>query len=183
MKLQNFLLVGLMICSFGAKADVRYAGVSFQSGDIDLDSDSFDVSAYGVNFLSTSGNILFSTSAASGTVDDFYGYDLDFAAQGINLGYAFGDLKTGSFVFGASYSRGEIQNPGRSNVKTSETDPFVGFAKMSGEGTDYRITISDGVLSAKGIFQIGASDGWKATLGFANADNTDSVSIGMVLQF
>ena len=66
MKLQNFLLAGLMICSFGAKADVSYAGVSFQSGDIDVDSDSFDVSAYGVNFLSTSGNILFSTSAASG---------------------------------------------------------------------------------------------------------------------
>jgi len=183
MKLQNFLLAGLMICSFGAKADVRYAGVSFQSGDIDVDSDSFDVSAYGVNFLSTSGNILFSTSAASGTVDDVYGYDLDFASQGIDLGYAFGDLETGSFVFGASYTRVEIQVPGSSNAKSNETDPFVGFAKMSGEGTDYSITISDGTLSARGIFSIGASDDWKATLGFGTSDDANSVSIGMVLQF
>ena len=148
-----------------------------------MDSDSFDVSAYGVNFVSTSGNILFRTGATSGTVDDFYGYDLDFASQGIDLGYAFGDLETGSFVFGASYGRVEIQNPGSSNLKTTETDPFVGFSKMSGEGTDYIITISDGVLAAKGFFSIGESDDWKATLGFANADDADSVSIGMVLQF
>ena len=173
----------LFASSLMVDADVRYGFLGFETGDISVESESFDVSAFQLGFLMSNGNFIFSTSVASGTVDDVYGYDLDFVGQGINLGYAFGDLETGSFVLGASYSNGEIQSPGSSNIKTSETDPYVGYAKMSGEGVDYEVTISDGLFDAKAFIPVSDSDALRATLGFGNAEDIDSLSFGLSYKF
>lgn len=181
--MKKILFSLVFACSLMVHADVRYVSFGLENGDIDVDGDGFDVSAYQLGILSSSGNVIFSTGVASGTVDDVFGYDLDFVSQGINLGYAFGSLETGSFVLGASYSSGEIQNPGSSNIKTSDTEPYVGYAKMSGEGVDYQITISDGIFDAIAIIPVGDNDDWRATLGFANADDIDSLSFGVAYKF
>ena len=173
----------LVASSLMTNADVRYGAIGLENGDIDVDGDSFDVSAYQLSFLASSGNIIFSTGLASGTVDDVYGYDLDFVGQGINLGYAFGDLNTGSFVLGASYSSGEIQSPGSSNIKTSDTEPYVAYAKMSGIGVDYQLTISDGLFDALAIIPVGNNENLRATLGFSNSDDIDSLSFGVAYKF
>ena len=183
MNLKNILFSLLFVSSLMVHADVRYGSFGLEDGDIDVDGDGFDVSAYQLSFLLSSGNVIFSTGVASGTVDDVYGYNLDFVSHGINLGYAFGSLETGSFVLGASYSSGEIQNPGSSNIKTSDTEPYVGYAKMSGEGVDYQITISDGIFDAIAIIPVGDNDDWRATLGFANADDIDSLSFGVAYKY
>ena len=181
--MKNILFSMLIGSSLMAHADVSYVAFGIENGDIDVDGDGFDVSASQLSFLSSTGNVIFSTGVASGTVDDVYGYDLDFVSQGISLGYAFGNLETGSFVLGASYSRGELQNPGSSNIKTSDTEPYVGYAKLSGEGVDYRVSISDGIFDAIAIIPVGDNDDWRATLGFANADDIDSLSFGVAYKF
>lgn len=181
--MKKILFSLVFACSLMVHADVRYVSFGLENGDIDVDGDGFDVSAYQLSFLSSSGNVIFSTGVASGTVDDVFGYDLDFVSQGINLGYAFGSLETGSFVLGASYSSGEIQSPRSSNIKTSDTEPYVGYAKMSGEGVDYQVTISDGIFDAMAIIPLGDNDDWRATLGFANADDIDSLSFGIAYKF
>tara|TARA_B100000787_G_scaffold46511_1_gene33379 strand:+ start:244 stop:789 length:546 start_codon:yes stop_codon:yes gene_type:complete len=181
--MKNILFSLLFASSLMVHADVSYGSFGLENGDIDVDGDGFDVSAYQFSLLSSSGNVIFSTGVASGTVDDVYGYDLDFVTQGISLGYAFGSLETGSFVLGASYSRAELQNPGSSNIKTNDTEPYVGYAKLSGEGIDYRVSISDGLFDATAIIPLGDNDDWRATLGFANADDIDSLSFGVAYKF
>ena len=170
------LLVG---SSLVTNAEVRYGSIGLENGDLD----GYDVSAYQLNFLASSGNLIFSTGVASGTIDDVYGYDVDFVGQEINLGYAFSDLNKGSFVLGASYSGGEIQIPESSNIKTSDTEPYVGYAKMSGMGVDYQLTISDGLFDAIAIIPVGNNDNLRATLGFSDSDDIDSLLFGIAYKF
>jgi hypothetical protein len=181
--MKKILFSMLIASSLMVHADVNYGSLGLETGDISVGSESFDVSAFQLGFLMSTGNVIFSTGVASGTVDDVYGYDLDFVSQGINLGYAFGDLETGSFVLGASYSSGEIQSPGSSNIKTSDTEPYVGYAKMSGEGVDYQVTVSDGFFDAMAFIPVGGSDALRATLGFGTAEDIDSLSFGLAYKF
>ena len=127
--MKKILFSMLIASSLMVHADVRYGAFGLENGDIDVDGDGFDVSAYQLSFLSSSGNVIFSTGVASGTVDDVYGYDLDFVSQGINLGYAFG------------------------------------------------------LFDAIAIIPLGDNDDWRATLGFANADDIDSLSFGVAYKF
>lgn len=181
--MKKIILSMMVTTSFYANADVFYGALGVETGDIKVDPYEFDVTAYQLGFLAASGNLVFSSSVASGTVDDVAGYDLDFVAQGINLGYALGDITTGSFVVGASYASGEIQNPGSSNVKTSETDPYIGYSKMSGEGVDYEVSISDGLFDAKAIIPIGDSENFRALIGYGTSDDIDALTFGVVYKF
>ena len=81
-------------------------------------------------------------------------------------------------MIGASYSRVEMQFPGTSNLKTTSTDGYIGYYKISGEGVDYSITYEDSVLSANLTVPLGTSS-WRARLGIANSDDGDSISIGV----
>lgn len=182
-KMKHLLLTLMVAFSFSANAEVRYLALGYQTGDIDVDGDTFDVSDISLDFIGTNGNIIFSTGVGAGTVDDVYGYDLDFVSQDINLGYAFGDLTEGSFVLGASYVSGEIQVPGSSNYESSETDAYIGYAKMSGEDVDYSITLSDGVFSAMAFVELGEGNNLRASIGFANSDDMDALSFGLALKF
>ena len=181
--MKKILFSLLFASSLMIDADVSYGYLGYETGDISVESESFDVSAFQLGVLMSTGNFIFSTGVASGTVDDVYGYDLDFVGQAINLGYAFGDLETGSFVLGASYSSGEIQNPGSSNIKTSDTEPYVGYSKMSGEGVDYEVTVSDGLFDARAFVPLGDSDALRAILGFGTAEDIDSLSFGLAYKF
>ena len=73
MNLKNILFSLLFASSLMVHADVRYGSFGLENGDIDVDGDGFDVSAYQLSFLLSSGNVIFSTGVASGTVDDVYG--------------------------------------------------------------------------------------------------------------
>ena len=181
--MKKIILSLLLTTSFYSHADVMYGALAVETGVFDVGSSEFDVTAYQLGFLATSGGIVFSTSAASGTVDDVAGYDLDFAAQGINLGFAFGDITTGSFVLGATYASGEIQNPGSSNVETSDTEPYIGYSKISGEGVDYEVSISDGLFDAKAIIPVGDFENFRALIGYGTSDDMDTLTFGVGYKF
>ena len=179
--MKNLLLAFLLTLPLLSYADVNYINLSSLSGDIEVDSESFDVSAINIGYLSTSGNIVFSTSISNGEVE-IYNYELDFVTQGISIGYAVSDLTTGSIVLGIDYGQVEIQNPGSSNVKDSSTDGYIGYAKLSGEGVDYSFTLSDGTISGKLFIPLGDSE-LRGVLGFSSNDEGDSMSFGAVYQF
>jgi len=181
--MKKILLSLILITPLYNNADVMYGFVGMETGDIGVDSSEYDVTAYELGFIAASGNLIFSTAAASGTVDDVLGYDLDFVGQNIDIGYAFGDITKGTFVLGASYISGEIQNPGSSNIKSSDTEAFIGYSKMSGDGTDYQVSIMDGLISAIAILPVGNSENLRALIGYGSSDESDSISFGVVYKF
>lgn len=186
--MKKIILSLLLTTSFYSHADVMYGALAVETGVLDVGSSEFDVTAYQLGFLAAFGNkdsanIVFSTSAASGTVDDVAGYDLDFAGQSINLGFAFGDITTGSFVLGATYASVEMQNPGSSNVETSDTEPYVGYSKISGEGVDYEVSISDGLFDAKAIIPVGDFENFRALIGYGTSDDIDTLTFGVAYKF
>ena len=185
-KIKKIILSLLLTTSFYSHADeLVYGALAVETGVFDVGSSEFDVSALqlGLSGAIASSNIVFSISAASGTVDDVAGYDLDFVARGISLGYALGDITTGSFVLGATYSSGEIQNPGSSNIETSNTEPYIGYSKMSGEGVDYKVSISDGIFNATAIIPSGFTENFKTLIGYGTSEDIDTLTFGVAYKF
>ena len=81
--MKKIILSLLLTTSFYSHADeIVYGALTVKTGVFDIGLSEFDVSAYqlGLSGASSSSNIVFSISAASGTVDDVAGYDLDFVA-------------------------------------------------------------------------------------------------------
>lgn len=184
--MKKLILSLLIASSFYINADVIYGTIGIDTGDINPGADKYDVTVYQLGFLISSGNIVFSTSAGSGTIKDlFVEDDVDFDGKNLNFGYAFSDVATGSFVLGASYSSGEIENPGLPSFKASESDPYIGYSKLSGEGIDYEVLVSSGFFDAKAIIPLGNSENFRALIGYgsSDADDIDALTFGFVYKF
>lgn len=161
-------------------AEVIYGALGLENGDIRVAPYEFEITAYQLGFLAAIGNVVIGSSVASGTVDDVASNDIDFVAKGIDFGYAFGDITNGSFVLGASFTSGEIQKPDLSNIKTSETEPYISYSKMSGEGFDYEVSLGDGVFDVKTIIPVGDSKNFRALIGYETTDDIEALTFGIV---
>ena len=170
-------IIPVLIFSLYSSADVNYLSLGTVNGDVSSDGLSADFDAVGISYTSATEKVVFGGSVSIGEMD-VAGYNLDYVADSLSIGYGFTDISTGSFVIGASYSRVEMQFPGTSNLKTTSTDGYIGYYKISGEGVDYSITYEDSVLSANLTVPLGTSS-WRARLGIANSDDGDSISIGV----
>ena len=176
-KLNYLYCLAMMMLSFSSFANVSYVSVGATNAEIDVDSESFDLSAFNFGYTNVTDKYIFSAGIQRGEIE-VYGYDLDYVTNGISFGYGFSDISQGSFVLGLEHASIEIQDPGSSNLKDSSTDPFIGYYKISGEDLDYSISISDSVLSGNVSFPLGEGQ-WRGALGFSNSSDASGVSFGV----
>lgn len=113
----------LLLLSFIAKPDYDSLGISYgTTGDVDI---------LGLGYESVTEKFAF--AALVGNADSGFG---DVTFTGLALNYGFGNFNEGSFFVGAEYVRA-------SGGGESDSDSFLnlGYAKASGEGLDWSVSI------------------------------------------
>jgi hypothetical protein len=161
--MKKILLV--LLISFIAKPDYSAIGLELgKQGDVDTTFVSFDQV-----------NPKFRVTTLVGRAEAF---GESATGQGLGLAYAFGNFNEGSFYAGIAYVRAEAFGE-----TESDTGGAFGYAKASGEGLDFDLSISDDADISIGVtqwFEDGLGLG--AGLGFPDEENADT-SIGVTLYY
>ena len=54
---------------------------------------------------------------------------------------------------------------------------------MSGEGVDYKVSISDGIFNATAIIPVGDSENFRALIGYGTSEDIDTLTFGVLYKF
>ena len=100
--------------------------------------------------------------------------DFDGSVTGVSAAYAFDSFAAGSMYVGISYSDSDISDQ-------TDTSYSIGFAKVSGNGTDYNLSAStvDGIVSY-GVSVIADSG---VSFGISESNGSSIVQVGYRFAF
>ena len=125
----------ILLISFIAKPDYSAIGLELaKGGDIDYTTLSFDQV-----------NPKFIVSTVVGRAEAFGNSS---TGQGLGISYAFENFNEGSFYVGVAYARREAFGE-----TESDTGAAFGYAKASGEGLDFDLSITDDTNVSIGVTQ------------------------------
>tara|TARA_B100000131_G_scaffold228717_1_gene220459 strand:- start:312 stop:857 length:546 start_codon:yes stop_codon:yes gene_type:complete len=181
--MNKFLLILLLPLMLIVEAKTDYVYGQYRTGTAEPEGEGIELDMTGgiIGYASGNSNFVFQTSASWGNVEAS-GIEVDFSGFSVSGGYAFNDIADGSFVVGVSYAEVTLVDPfGGDDFETSNTDPYIGYGKMSGDGIDYLLSISDGVIS--GSTYIPFTENLSGQLSFSNDDEVNAVGIGLAFKY
>tara|TARA_B100000427_G_C15240423_1_gene477528 strand:+ start:110 stop:655 length:546 start_codon:yes stop_codon:yes gene_type:complete len=181
--MNKFLLILLLPLMLIVEAKTDYIYGQYRTGTAEPEDADYEMDITGgiIGYASGNGNFVFQTSASWGTAD-LSGLEVDFSGFNVAGGYAFNDIADGSFVVGISYGEVILVDPfGGDDFETTNTDPYIGYGKMSGDGMDYLLSISDGVIS--GTTYIPFTENLSGQLSFSNDDEVNAFGVGLAFKY
>jgi hypothetical protein len=171
------LMITILVLSGISHANASYFWATLETGSIDVDGSTADLSGFGLGYTGGVGNFYASTEGLFSTID-IDGFEFDANGTGITFGYSFTDLAEGGVILGLTYADATVSGYGIS-VNDSETRASLSYGKFSGEGLDYVIGLSEGTVSGGGFYSFTDS----LTFVFTTSFDEDGSNVGIGLGY